>query len=285
MAENQIVFIKKSKTKTGSPMWKCWCSKDNLWVNVFKDHEVRALVQAGYREILDMQPEQELHWKQHPITITVYQNGEWWNLDSVEPRPEGAIPDPVYTPDLKWYAETARRTAQRLIEGGVFFDTETDGVTNFSRIIAINLSAAKVALFDTMIKPPDLTEVANTTHVHGITPESLENCPDFNTVSPKVYGYLNDEIWVAWNAKFDLGQIEREFMRANLPLPFCCGLYDAMVIYAWAKGLWNEVRQEWEPVKLTEAAQSFGITVDVAHHADADVVTMIKVIRAIANRE
>lgn len=66
-----------------------------------------------------------------------------------------------------------------------------------------------VQKFYSLIKPiPDDRTMTNT-HVHGITPEMVENAPTFKELWPSIKHYFENEIIIAHNANFDLDVLDK----------------------------------------------------------------------------
>ena len=66
-----------------------------------------------------------------------------------------------------------------------------------------------VQKFYSLIKPiPDDRTVTNT-HVHGITPEMVENAPTFQELWPTIEHYISGQVLAAHNTSFDLDVLEK----------------------------------------------------------------------------
>ena len=66
-----------------------------------------------------------------------------------------------------------------------------------------------VQKFYSLIKPIPDDRTTNNTHVHGITPEMVENAPTFKELWPSIKGYFEDKVIVAHNACFDLDVLDK----------------------------------------------------------------------------
>ncbi|MCX8999489.1 DNA polymerase III subunit epsilon [Rhizobiaceae bacterium BDR2-2] len=105
----------------------------------------------------------------------------------------------------------------------IIFDTETTGLENRNdRVIEIG----GIELFNHFptgntihfyINPGDRKVHPDALAVHGITDEFLADKPPFADVAPKIVAFFEGAKWIAHNATFDMGFINAEFARLNLP--------------------------------------------------------------------
>ena len=105
----------------------------------------------------------------------------------------------------------------------IIFDTETTGLDNrLDRIIEIG-GIELVNHFPTgntlhlYINPGDRKVHPDALAVHGITDEFLKDKPSFKEVSAKIIDFFGDGRWVAHNATFDMGFVNAELARIELP--------------------------------------------------------------------
>lgn len=98
----QIIETTGGRTKnSGSPMWRCVCA-DGTRVNVFKhtDAEKNNFLKfetAGYApEMIALKDGERLAWKTYPIRVKLVKpaGSDFWDVASVDPRPDDAKPDP-----------------------------------------------------------------------------------------------------------------------------------------------------------------------------------------------
>ena len=105
----------------------------------------------------------------------------------------------------------------------IIFDTETTGLENKNdRVIEIG----GIELFNHFptgntihfyINPGDRKVHPDALAVHGISDEFLKDKPPFSEVAPKIIEFFEGAKWIAHNATFDMGFINAEFGRLNLP--------------------------------------------------------------------
>ena len=116
----------------------------------------------------------------------------------------------------------------------VCFDTETTGFGNDAEIIefsAIDLKSGAV-LLDTLIRPskplpPKIVEITN------ITDQMLVKAPAFPQVAGSIKSILDESIWVAYNASFDVRMILQNYQIAGQRYsPSFFSVMDAMKIVA-----------------------------------------------------
>ena len=105
----------------------------------------------------------------------------------------------------------------------IIFDTETTGLDNkLDRVIEIGgvelenhfPTGKTLHLF---INPGDRKVHPDALAVHGITDEFLKDYPPFSGVVEKILGFFGEARWVAHNATFDMGFINAELARLDLP--------------------------------------------------------------------
>jgi DNA polymerase III subunit epsilon len=105
----------------------------------------------------------------------------------------------------------------------IIFDTETTGLDNrVDRIIEIG----GIELFNHFptgntihiyINPGDQKVHPDALAVHGITDEFLRDKPSFADVAQQIIDFFGDAKWIAHNATFDMGFINAELARLDLP--------------------------------------------------------------------
>ncbi len=105
----------------------------------------------------------------------------------------------------------------------IIFDTETTGLDNRTdRIIEIG----GIELFNHFptgrtlhiyISPGDQKVHPDALAVHGITDEFLKDKQPFASVAQEILDFFGDGKWIAHNATFDMGFINAELARINLP--------------------------------------------------------------------
>jgi DNA polymerase-3 subunit epsilon len=105
----------------------------------------------------------------------------------------------------------------------IIFDTETTGLDNRSdRIIEIG----GIELFNhfptgrtfhVYVNPGNQKVHPDALAVHGITDEFLVDKPPFAEIAEAMLEFFGDAKWIAHNANFDMGFINAELARINLP--------------------------------------------------------------------
>ncbi len=105
----------------------------------------------------------------------------------------------------------------------IIFDTETTGLDNKAdRVIEIGgielLNHFPTGrTFHVYINPGDRKVHPDALAVHGITDDFLKGKPSFADVVAELQEFFDGAKWIAHNANFDMGFINAEFDRLNLP--------------------------------------------------------------------
>lgn len=297
---HQIVRMERGATKnSGSPMWRCRTA-DGESVNVFshsdpaKDNTV-FFKEAGYFDLMDaLKVGEALEWNTHPIPVTMEKtpDGKWWSVVAVAPKPADAEPDVMWQPNLRLYQQRAQRLALMIVTHGVrILDVETTGLGADDEIVAVAvLDENSQVCYESLISPRHPEKLLRVgkggqtaADVTGLLPEMVDDAPEFDKVWNELHGALDGSHWCAYNAKFDCEALDRECSNYDLPLLTNSGVWDAAQIAAEYLGHWNEKRQWWEMLKLSDAATQLGIQIEVSHQAGADARTTLALLKAIAN--
>jgi DNA polymerase III epsilon subunit-like protein len=292
---HQIISMKRGETSNSkSPMWRCTTSTGER-VNIFQHNDPSKDTAALFREagylpdMLALALDQELTWRNHPVSVCLVQDGKWWQVGSVAPRPADAMPDPVFIPQRHLHRVTAHNQAKALFynpAGFVAFDLETDGTGKDAEIIQVAVIDQDLKILSSsLVKPADPGRAANSQHVTGIAPDQLSEAPTFEEFYPTLRAALDGKIWVIYNAAFDTTVLEFNCTRRNLVPPAPLAVVDAMQIAAWYAGEWNTAHQNYTSMKLQSIAHRFAVDLLPAHNAAADCVTMLAVLKAIAEGE
>lgn len=296
---HEINRIERGKTKgSGSPMWRCK-TVDGQSVNVFQHSNpardtYNLMFNAGYADIMIMEEGEVRNWTQHPIKVVLVKDGEWWKLDDVEPRAAGAEPDAVVMPDVAAYRDRAQRHAKMLVDKRwqvSFFDTESTGLQDDDEMVSAAVITAKgLVLYNELLLPQHPEKLWRpgknmqcAAEVNGITPEQLTNCAMVEDALVSLAMILTGRVWVAYNASFDVGLLERECLRYKHPLIYSLGIHDAMKLVSEYVGEWNPTRNQFQYFSLGAAASMLDVEVEMAHSACADAKTTLELLRAIAN--
>ncbi|MGR6467476.1 DNA polymerase III subunit epsilon [Rhizobium sp. PAMB 3182] len=105
----------------------------------------------------------------------------------------------------------------------IIFDTETTGLDNKTdRVIEIGgielenhfPTGRTIHIY---INPGDKTVHPDALAVHGITDEFLKDKPPFASVVDEIREFFDGAKWIAHNASFDMGFINAEFARLDIP--------------------------------------------------------------------
>lgn len=105
----------------------------------------------------------------------------------------------------------------------IIFDTETTGLDNKAdRVIEIGgielLNHFPTGrTFHVYINPGDRKVHPDALAVHGITDDFLKGKPSFADIVAELQEFFDGAKWIAHNANFDMGFINAEFDRLNLP--------------------------------------------------------------------
>ncbi|NBB49990.1 DNA polymerase III subunit epsilon [Rhizobium sp. CRIBSB] len=105
----------------------------------------------------------------------------------------------------------------------IIFDTETTGLDNKAdRVIEIGgielLNHFPTGrTFHVYINPGDRKVHPDALAVHGITDDFLKGKPNFADIVAELQEFFDGAKWIAHNASFDMGFINAEFDRLNLP--------------------------------------------------------------------
>lgn len=164
-------------------------------------------------------------------------------------------------------------------------DTETTGLGYDDEIIQlaiVNLEGD--VLFQSQFKPT--VEIApGAESVHGLSLESLADAPAFINLYPEIKNLLQGKALVAYNRDFDLRMIEQTCARYELPgiewEKFRC----AMLAYAEYHGSWSEYHRSFTWQSLAVACELLGVELNNSHHATADALATVGLIRSLAGLE
>ncbi len=183
----------------------------------------------------------------------------------------------------------------------VAWDTETTGLEDDSAIVSMGIvDQSGNVLLDTLINPC-VPIPGDATAIHGVTDEMVANAPTFAQVYPQIRAALMGKRWVIYNSGYDVPRLDYECWRWGLLFPapmaewkahtwqprWCIEdeVHCAMLQYADYYGDWSEYHGNNKWQKLSNAAQQMGIKVKSAHHALADAMTALELIKQMALRE
>jgi len=296
---HEIIKIERTVTKNSqSPMWRC-TTADGQTVNVFQHANPERdtfdiMYTAGYGELMVMTTGEVKHWRNHPIKATLTKDGQWWKLAAVEPRADNAEADADFVPDVELYKERAIRIARMLTNKKwqvSWLDTESTGLNDDDELVAASVITTKgQVLFNELLCPlhPDklLRPGKNgqtAADVNGITPDKLADAMLVEDGLISLATFLTGRVWVAYNAPFDVGLLERECQRYSHPLIYSLGVHDAMQIVAEYIGQWDPKYRQFKMRKLSDAAFMLGVNPEQSHTAHSDAMTTLAVMQAVAD--
>lgn len=164
-------------------------------------------------------------------------------------------------------------------------DVETTGlVAKRDRVIEVAVALMKDGVvedrFESFVNPGRKIP-GEITKLTGIADEDLEHAPYFEEIASEIVRYLDDAVFVAHNAPFDLKFLRAEFARAGVeppPQPRLCTL-------RLAKRFFPEIRSK----SLSALCRHFEIERAASHRAGEDVSATARILRAmlvegVANR-
>lgn len=293
MSEHYITSIKRD------PRGHWFCKTlSGEWVNVFapsssKPGTLRYFQAAGYGDcMVALQAEETIRFSRHPIAVEMIKSGQYWEIVSV--MPGEAEPDVALVPEPAKYRRAVQAWAQRLLQQQfVVLDTETTGIQPHDEPIQIGVIGVlrdSAESYDRPvsfhIQPSDwsLLEQANgAKQVHGITRADLETARNFNY--HYVVGHLPDlnrYMVVGYNVGFDLERLDYACMLWELEPLRPLAVVDIMPRVAEYIGLWDAVKERWQPWRLSETAEILGIGDRDDHDALGDCRTTLALVQAMA---
>lgn len=165
----------------------------------------------------------------------------------------------------------------RNMEDVVVYDLETTGVTpknaNIVEIAAqrLNTKGDEVGDYSQLVKPPDGYIPQDSTDVHGISEEDVENKPSIKTVLPKFCEFIKNSILVGHNiSRYDNRILERDLTEhPDLNLTLTNLYYDTLVT---ARRLLPRERRSLEALAdKFNILTKLGIQRDDLHKAKNDI--------------
>lgn len=170
----------------------------------------------------------------------------------------------------------------------VVIDTETTGLDETARIVSIAvIDREGRTLIDTLVNP-ECPIPAEASGIHGLNDADVAGAPTFSAIYPMLRRVLQARVWVGYNIDFDARIIRQDCERCGLPvcqparLDDMPAYEDAMTAYAQFYGAFSSYHGNYKWQKLTAAADQCGINSGEAHHALADALTTLEVIRYLA---
>lgn len=163
----------------------------------------------------------------------------------------------------------------------VVLDLETTGLSadrdRITEVGAIRARGGEVlAELRTFVRP-GVPIPAAVTAITGITDADVQGAPDILTVLPTVVDFLGDAVFVAHNARFDLGFLRASAARLGLP-PLRPRVIDTAVL---ARRL---IRDEVRDVRLSTLARHLRVPDAPDHRALNDARATLHVLHALIER-
>lgn len=278
----RIIRIERGETSKKEPMWICRTAS-NKKLNIFAK---QSKMLSGYPEILELPMGGTLHFRSFPLLAETFVSGEWENVDRIAARPDGACPDQPLTPDHQLVYDRAIRWARFVTNDRlnvVTWDTETTGLDpTMDEVISIGIvDCTGQVLFDSLIRPSNLAALSatNASEVNGITADMLTDAPTFPEVYGELKAFLDGRFWLGYNIAFDAKMLDATCLRYDLAPLLSVGQHDATPFVADFVGQWDEGKGGYKYLKLTEAAERFGMFELEAHHAAADALATWQVVK------
>jgi len=135
--------------------------------------------------------------------------------------------------------------------------------------IAVVEGGEIVARREWLIRPPSLYFSPFNIAVHGITPEMVEDAPQFDALWPEMERAIGGRTLVAHNAAFDMGVLRATLAHYDV----WCEKMEFVCSVALARKCWPELPRH----SLDALAREFGI--EFRHHnAEEDAVAAAKVV-------
>jgi DNA polymerase III subunit epsilon len=179
---------------------------------------------------------------------------------ALQAEAETAMPKPI---DAQWDRPLAETPF-------VFVDLELTGLNpkhdHIIEVCAVRVLGNREEIYSTLVKPPDSAfAFGGSTHVHGITLDSLKDAPSFERVCVELRKLLDGAILVAHGARTDVTFLEAESLGLESPLkvPF---FLDTLTLCRRSFHL--------ESYSLLAIAKHFGLEPGKAHRAEQDVVLL-----------
>ena len=162
--------------------------------------------------------------------------------------------------------------ARHFPEGVVAIDVETTGLSplldSILEISAVKICGGKTSTFNHLINP-EIPIPANTSAIHGIFDDMVQNAPTITTIIPSFLEFVENLPVIAHNARFDLGFIIFALHQLHLPLT-------KSSVYCSIK-LARHIFPDMEAHRLGHLAKEFGIELTQHHRALDDAWACLKV--------
>ncbi|MCB1959326.1 MAG: DNA polymerase III subunit epsilon [Rhodocyclaceae bacterium] len=188
-----------------------------------------------------------------------------------ESRPE------YYDFDLFAWSDKSHELDDRPLAGLTYtvFDTETTGLNPSQGDEIIQLGAARILngkllhsdTFEQLVDP-QRSLPAESTKIHGITPEMLVGQPTIGKVLPAFHAFSADTVLVAHNAAFDMRFLQLK--EESCGLKFDHAVLDTLLLSAI-------IHPNQDSHRLEAIAERFGVTIIGRHTAMGDAIVTAEV--------
>lgn len=163
----------------------------------------------------------------------------------------------------------------------VVLDTETTGLGPTAELCQIGIIDAQGnTLLDALVKPT-VSIPAEASAVHGITDETVKDCPGFELYYPVLQKILAGKDVIIYNKGYDVPILNQSAKAAEIVPVWECTFHCAMLPYAEHYGDWNSYRNSFRWQKLSDAVKQQGLEVKDAHDALGDCLMTLGLIRAV----
>jgi DNA polymerase III epsilon subunit family exonuclease len=177
------------------------------------------------------------------------------------------------------------QSAQKILaHDPIFIDTETTGISANDVIIEVGVVDQNgETLFESFVKPP-IPIPPDSTRVHHITKDMVEDAPALKDIWPDLQLVLKDRFIGMYNAEFDLRLMKQTHNRYWLDWPlddryFFC----VMKLYAAFYGEIRSREKGYRLHKLEAAGAACGIPLPNSHRAVDDARLTAALFQYIAN--
>ncbi|MDY3927784.1 MAG: 3'-5' exonuclease [Clostridia bacterium] len=141
------------------------------------------------------------------------------------------------------------------------FETASSGPNVICSMGICTVTGGKVGECREILIRPDPFEFCEyNIAIHHITPEMVENEPDFAHLWSEIFPYLNDRLVIAHNAEFDVGALLNTLDHFNIEYP----TFDYLCTVKLSQKAYPDLKSH----KLNSLAEEMGI--DFSHHRAGD---------------
>lgn len=141
------------------------------------------------------------------------------------------------------------------------FETANEKISSVCQIgLAVVKNSKIVEKTDWLVRPVNNVFCNFNTYIHKITPQIVENKPEFNEVWPQFKKYLEGQIIVAHNASFDINVLRSVLEEYGLKCPMAEYLCSVKI----AKKTWPDVKKHG-----LKSLSDF-LSIEFSHHHAAE---------------